>query len=288
MLVATIFSILLSSVSGRGALAQPTIPPAATINVSNLIEQAQNLTFAKNRREALRILSEALQNPSVTSKGKARILEAVRGIATMFFTDKGQRLYEAGQTAMFDNPDTALTRYREALAMEDSNLLILGGIIHSLLAKQDCSGALQTIQTARAMSSHLAEPALYELRALICLGNFEGFREKLKQIPTPEKSQEYFLQFLSAQDHVQQKLWKRANELLVRVTEEQPKFPEAYYWLFKARAEADDADTAFARKYVSLCKGLTIRDRKRYSLEPRLCVAMKEVEDELAKKSRDL
>jgi hypothetical protein len=284
-----LFFTIYNLISAQPSWGAPATPAVSTqVNSATaVIEQAQGLALAKNRREALRILDEALQSPNLTAKNKLRILDAIRNISTLFFTDKGQRLYEAAQTAMFENPDMALTRYREALVMEDSNLLILTGIIHSQLAKLDCNGALQTVHTARMLAPHLTEPALFELRALICLGNYESFREKLKSLPTPDKTQDYFIQFLTAQDYMQQKLWKRAGDLLVHVIEDQAKFPEAYYWLYKARAEMDDSDPAFAQKYLSLCKNLTIRDRKKFRLEPRLCAAMKEVEDEVAKKTRD-
>jgi tetratricopeptide (TPR) repeat protein len=262
-------------------------PAVSGASAASAIERAQTLTLEKNRHEAVHVLDEALQATTPGSKNRIRLLEVLNNVAKTFFTDKGQQLYESAQTEMFENPDIALTRYRQALAIEDGNVLVLNGIAHSQLAKTDCAGALQTAETARAQSSYLSEPALLELRGLICLGKYEEFRDKLKALPTMEKSQDYFVQFLTAQDFIQQKMWKRAGELLLRVTEAQPRFPEAYYLLHKMHAEMDDQESTFAQKYISLCKAMTVRDRKRYALEPRLCSAVKEVEDEMAKKSRE-
>ncbi len=252
------------------------------------IEQAQSLALKKNRQEAALLLVKAIESSSPFGKTRAKQIDALNGIAEVFFTDKGQKLYEAGQSTMFENPDVALTQYRAALEFEDGNILILENIARIQIGKADCDGALVTVKKARTLNPFLAEPAVLELRALICQKSFEAFREKLKLLPALVKNQESIVQYLIAQDFIQQKMWRKANDILTRVSEEQPRFPEAYYLLTKTATALDREADNSAQKYVSLCKGLTIRDRKQFSLEPRLCVNAKEVEDDLAKKTTDL
>ncbi len=274
---------LLSSMTFAVQISAPAISPS----ISSTIEDAQKLTIQKKRREAAKLLNDSIEGGSFPLKSKSRFVETLRSITTTFFTDKGQRLFESGQSAMFENPDLALSRYREALAVEDENVLILNSIARLQLAREECGQALETISQAKTLSPYIYESALLELRALICQKNYEAFRLKLKNIPSVEKSQEYFVTYLAAQDMLQQKMWKKGGDLLLKVSEEQPRFPESYYWLNRVNTELEQGDDTFAKKYLSLCKTVSIRDRKTFALEPRLCAGVKEVEDELQNKNID-
>ena len=46
--------------------------------------------------------------------------EALKGLAEIFFTDQGQRLFETGQSQAYETADSALARFHEALDLEDS------------------------------------------------------------------------------------------------------------------------------------------------------------------------
>ena len=92
----------------------------------------------------------------------------------------------------------------------------------------------------------------------------------------------------ATQDSLLQKFSRKAFDAALKVTEEQPGFPEPYFVLVKSGTELNRDVEPYLQKYVSLCKAVTIRERKRYSLEPRLCLNLKEAEDELAKKSTEL
>jgi hypothetical protein len=253
--------------------------------VTSAIDQAQSLALKKNRQEALKVLNQAISAAASPLRGRSKLIETQAAIGKVFFTDKGQRLFESGQSTMYENPDAALNQYKEALALEDNNILILDNIARVQLTKQDCTAALLTLSGARTFYPFAPEPAVLELRALLCQKNYEAFREKVKLLPVLEKGQESFVQFLSAQDFLQQKMWRKASDVLNRVSEEEPKFPETYYYLTKAGVELGRDTEGWALKYVSLCKGITLRERKKWSLEPMICSNAKEVEDGLAKKT---
>lgn len=245
------------------------------------IEHAQGLALRKNRQEACASLREAIaQQP----KAKVKLIEALQQIAKVFFTDKGQKAFEAGQSLMFENPDMALAQLREALAQEDGNQAVLTTIAKIQLAKQDCGGAESTLEKARALNPYASEPAVLELRTLACQKNFDGLKERARLLPPLDKWEEQYVQYLSAQASAP----KKAFELLARLTEERPEFPEAYLQLARAGQALARADEPYLSKYISLCKAVTTKERKRFSIEPRLCASLKEAEDELAKKSADL
>ena len=81
---------------------------------------------------------------------------------------------------------------------------------------------------------------------------------------------------------------KKAFDAETKIAEEQPGFPESFYVLAKAAAELNKETDVYLQKYISLCKALTFRERKKYSLEPKMCANLKEAEDELAKKSTEI
>jgi len=249
--------------------------------VQTAIEHAQGLALKKNRQEATASLREAIvQQP----KAKAKLIEALQQISKVFFTDKGQKAFEAGQSLMFDNPDMALQQLKEALAQEDGNLAVLATIAKVQLAKQDCGGAEATLEKARRMNPFASEPAVLEMRTLVCQKNFEALRERTRLLPTLDKWEEQFVQYLNAQAGPPRK----AYDVLLRVTEERADFPEAYLQLARAEQALAREDEPALTKYISLCKAVTTKERRRFSLEPRLCQSLKEAEDELAKKSADL
>lgn len=256
---------------------------------ASAIEQAQNLALKKNRKDACATLVHALaQTPPPGKAARAKLSEALANISKVFFTDKGQRAYEAGQSQMFENPDMAMTQFHDALAVEDDNLAILNSVTKIQLAKGDCDAAATTIAQARALNPFAGEPAVLELRALLCQNSFEQLREKARALPPLEKWEEQYAQYLLAQDALQNGSSKKALDTLIKISEEQPQFPETYVYLAKAGSELNRENEAYLQKYISLCKAVTPKERKRFSLEPRLCARMKEAQDELAKKSTDL
>ena len=257
--------------------------------VSTAIEQAQGLALKKNRQEACATLARTLVDTPAPSKvSRQKLSEALNSIAKVFFTDKGQRAYESGQSLMFENPDLAMTQLKEALALEDGNINVLSSLAKLHLAKQDCDGALQLTNKARLMNPLAGEPAVLELRALACQKNFAALTEKAKLLPPTEKWEEQYVQYLLAQSYLFDKLPKKAFDTLSKLVEEQAQFPEGYFYLAKAGNELEKDDETALQKYLSLCRALTVKERKRFSLEPRLCSNMKEAEDELAKKPTDL
>jgi tetratricopeptide (TPR) repeat protein len=252
------------------------------------IEQAQGLALKKNRQEACATLVHALSEAGTNKTARTKLSETLNTLSRVFFTDKGQRAFEAAQSQMFDNPDLALTQFRGALALEDENLAILLNIAKIQLAKQDCDGAAATLLKARTLNPLAGEPAVLELRTALCQNNAEEIRSKSKLMPALEKWEEQYVQYILGQEALQEGNVKRAAEILGKVVEDAPQFPEAYIFLAKADAELERDNEAHLQKYTSLCKAVTTKERKRYSLEPRLCAHLKEAQDELAKKSTDL
>lgn len=256
-------------------------------SVTNAIQQAQKMALKKNRREACALLNRTWKTTPSQNHSRQKIVDSLQRISQVFFTDKGQRLYEAGQVQVFDNPDMALNQLREAQSLEDENILVLSQMARAQIVKKDCDTALVTLEMARTLNPFANEPSLLELRALYCAKRFEIFRDKLKVMQSSDKWDQAFGNYLSAQDSLRNKASHKAYEILMKVTEEFPAFPEAFYYLARASQELEKDAVPYMQKYSILCKGVTLREKKKFSYEPHLCEHMKEVDDELASVARD-
>lgn len=253
------------------------------------IEQAQALAVKKNRTEACAILREALKNtPAPAKTARVRLGEALHNLSRAFVTDKGQRAFEAGRALMFENPEIAMARFREALSLEDQNVSVLASLAKLNLFKDACDEALETIERARGVNPYAGDVAVLELRALLCLKRLQDFRDRARQLPSLDRHEEQAVQFFTAQSWLREKNPKKAAETLTRLTEEMPQFPDGFLALARAEAELGHENQRWLKRYVTLCKAVTASDRRRYSLEPRMCSEIKEVEDELAKRVPDV
>lgn len=275
----TFFILLVLHVAAAGA---------ATDSISTTIENAQSLALKKNRKEACALLNRAYQSTPSQIRGRGKILETLNHISKVFFTDKGQKLFEAGQVMLFENVDMALTQLREAQTLEDENILILSNIARAQIIKGECDGALLNLQMARSLNPFATEPAVLELKSLVCAKRFENFRDKAKSWSAGDKWDQAFVQYLQAQEHLRLNASHKAYELLIKVTDDFPQFPEGFYHLAKAGKALDKDAMPWLQKYSSLCKGVTFRERKRFGYEPQLCARVKEVDDELAAIKREI
>lgn len=255
--------------------------------ITSAIEQAQGLALKKNRKEACAVLNRAFTATPSQIRNRGKIVESLHQVSKVFFTDKGQKLYESGQVLIYDNPDMAMTQLREALNLEDENILLLSALARAQMIKQDCDAALVSLETARTLDPHAAEPAVLELRGLLCAKRFEVFKEKIKILGSAEKWDQAFGQFLAAQEQIRLNSTHKAYDILSKITEEFPQFPESYFYLAKAGLALEKDNTPWLQKYSVLCKGVTLRERKKYGYEPLLCSHLKEADDELASKKNE-
>jgi hypothetical protein len=180
-----------------------------------------------------------------------------------------------------------MTQLREALTLEDENVQLLTALARAQIIKQDCDSALISLEMARTLNPHSSEPAVLELRALLCAKRFEVFKEKIKILSSSEKWDQAFGQYLAAQEQLRLNSAFKAFESFSKLTEEFPQFPESYFFLAKAGQALEKDNTQWLQKYSMLCKGVTLRERKKFSYEPLLCAHLKEADDELALKKNE-
>lgn len=255
---------------------------------ANSIEVAQAFALKKDRKSACATLINAINASPTSLRARARLIESLDQIAKTFFTDKGQRKFESARAMMWDDPDTSVSQLKLALEDEDDNLDILNHLARVYLFKQDCGQATATTKRAREMNPFNGEAFVLEIAGLACSRKFEELREAAKVAPKLDKSQASALAYLLALDSLKQNLWKKTQESAKRLMEELPGFPESHLlWARAAEGLGDDPTSGFER-YVSLCKALDVKVRRKFWFEPRMCTSLIEVTDELAKRNTEM
>ena len=251
------------------------------------LEMAQALILKKQRQPACAKLQEIISSlPPSAKPMRAKMVAALNQFSKMFFTDQGQKAFEAGQSLMFENPDLAMGQYRDVLGSgRKSNGTHEHGqdLPYETGLRWRARGAGKG---APGKSFGRGTSAARDTR-FNCQQHYEMIHDKVKALPAMDKWEEQYLQFLLAQDYLQSKSVKKALEVLTHLAEDQPQFPETYFYLSRAGTELNRDTDAWLHKYVSLCKALSGKERRRFSLEPRLCMNLKEVEDDLVKKNTD-
>jgi predicted Zn-dependent protease len=254
-----------------------SLPPAfaAVEPWTGIIQDAQKSALAKNRKVATAKLIEALKTEKYPPKGRAKVQEALKNISEMFFTDKGQRLFETGQSSFYESADTALTRFREALEVEDSNLTILAAMSRAQLSKKDCAASEGTLKTAMQINPYSDTVKFLRAKTYLCNKSATEAATLLKTEPLEDPVVAVTL----ASAFFEQGISKDAMILLQKAAKQDSSFPEVHYWLWKVNDENPEAAEEQGLKYVALCKNMNLRTRQKYVNEPRLCAQTQEVED---------
>lgn len=243
---------------------------------ASIIQDAQKAAVAKNRKVATNKLLNAVKTEH-SPKAKAKLLETLGTLADIFFTDQGQRLFETAQSMAYENADTALARFNDALAVEDNNVVILLAMARVQLAKKDCGAADTTLQSAAAINPYDKTLRFLRAKTLLCQHHPQEALALLKMEPSEDPvSLVTLAQALYANGNLHE-----ASSLLQKAAGKDSSYPEVHYWLWKV--SEDDSETADeqGQKYVALCKNLNLRTRRKYMNEPLLCGQTQEVDDAL-------
>jgi|GEM_PF-2581706 len=253
-------------------------------DMTSVIQEAQKAAVAKNRKVATNKLLNAIKSEH-TPKNKAKLMETLKSLADVFFTDQGQRLFETAQSMAYESSDTALARFNEALAMEDSNVVILLAMARVQLSKKDCASAETTLQTAGEINPYDKTLRFLRAKSLLCQHKATDALALLKMDPVDEPV---------ANVTMASALYETGNEheamgLLQKTASRDASYPESHYWLWKVAEDKTDAAEDQGQKYIALCKNLNLRTRRKYINEPCLCGQTQEVEDAIkaAQKNAD-
>jgi hypothetical protein len=266
-----------SFVSPKQNVAKPA-PVHSTENYKDLIVKAQNLTLQRDRLQATQVLIRGISRETKNSLAYRELVKALDDLSSVFYTEKAQTLFVAGDSMLLLKPKEAVEPLQDALHLEDGNLAILKVLIRAHLINTDCAKAETHLRSAETIHPFSSEIKLLRLQTLRCMKSYDALAAKLSE-PDLESILPY-IRGMQIEDALRKDDLKKAKSLQVTWENESPNYPEAYFWKWqigKKSAELEPSETKEAPersailKYIQLCQNLTPRKRSAFSLDIYLC-----------------
>lgn len=172
-------------------LQSPKTGAAKTESYKDIIEKSYNLSLQKERNQAISLLVSAFKKESKKNLvANKELKEALEQIATVFYTEKAQQMYELANSVAITDVNLALNQLREANKIEPENLIIESANIRLMMASGDCSGAEKRVEKWLDILNMSETVALLHGQVKICNGKFEDYRKIKNSIDL--KNSNYF------------------------------------------------------------------------------------------------
>jgi hypothetical protein len=251
----------------------------------DLIQKAQNLTLQRDRLQASQVLARGLQKETKGSVAHRELARTLDELTSVFYSERAQGLFAAGESAAEAKPKEALAHYQEALRVEDGNVTILKALARTHLVLNDCDRADAAIRSAEGINEFSAEVKLLRLQAMSCQKNFESLRLRLEEFGPDLEPVETSVRGIQMRALLYEKSaekddkdLKKAKTLLSTWEASAPDYPELHFWKWEYSRILGAPDRAAALKYSQLCQNLTPRRRKSYSADVELCKGKESVD----------
>lgn len=258
-----------------------SISALAAEGYKSTISKAQELTLTQERQKVTKILVEALEREPRESKAFKELKKTLLSLSELFYTEKAQRVFEAGRSLEESDIGAAIDKFSEALKMEPGNAKVLKELTRSYLTKGECRKSLDHTKEALLQNPFSTEFFLLRLQSKACLSAIEDYQAELANPFVEKESVGIYLDHVQAQALLSAEQPKSALEILERAKIKDGQFPETYYWIIQAKTKLGVPATAEIEKYVSLCKESMNKLRAKYIYEPRTCRELKTVEKQL-------
>lgn len=276
---AAIIFAALFFISSPGLCSQPKTETAADI-----IEKSYTLSLQKERTQAVVLLVNAIKKETKKSpKASKDLLKALDRVASVFYSDKAQQLYELGISLKMSDPGLALQKISEALKIESDNQEIILAHARAMMATGDCSGALSQAKKTREANPYSEEVTLVASQAAVCSGQFETYLQLRAGLDEKHSPYAPFWTTVEVEYQFRSDRFERALELSRGLEKSESSFPEGYFWQWRILTEQKQPAQDIAAKYINLCKALSARAQRQFNLDPNLCRKTSEVESFLKK-----
>lgn len=250
-------------------------------NYKDLIEKARNLALQRDRLQASQVLVRGLKQESKTSPAYKEMAKSLDELSGIFYTEKGQMLFSLAESIVDSKPREALESYQAALRVEDGNVSILKALARAHLSLGECDSAATNVTQAEKFHPVSAEVRLILIQVAECSGQFSRVAELLAATEIDLSPIDKFLRSHQIRDSIRKKDLKKARTIVSSWEVAQPEYPEVYFWKWKLSsvAGAPGGDRSAAQKYTQLCRNLSPRAKKTYSLDLELCKQREAVEE---------
>lgn len=235
------------------------------------IAKAQRLFLNSKRSLATQVLRDALLKEKTGTPTHKELSDTLREMSMRFLTDRGQKLFELGETLSQQNPKGAADRYREALAVEDNNTQALLALGLVLLAQQKCEEAEKPLNDAILEYPGYWEAQLLLAPTLLCLERTQEFSTQLSKLEKMEGVPKWWVKYYRARFLFNEEQPLAAKALFENIRTEEKSFPESYYWIWSLEKDSVPPLQSSAQRYVRICKNLSSKIRGQFKYEPNLC-----------------
>lgn len=276
-----------AAASAPGAPAQKKQSPGQLESHQDLINKAQNLTLQRDRLQTSQVLTRAIQREPKNSVGYRELSKALSELTSVFYTERAQSAFIAGEANQLLKPKEAIDSFQEALRIEEGNVTVLKALARTHLVLGDCDKAEAVVKSAEALDPYSAEVILLRLQTLDCQKSTAALQEMLfapdVQLPAIETP----LKGLQIRNLIQRKDLKKAKALQEKWALQAKDYPEVEYWKFELARLGGTTDRVAGERYVQLCQNLTPRKRKSFNLDVDLCKGKEAVEASLKESAND-
>ena len=148
-------------------------------NYKDLIQKAQNLALQHDRLQSSQVLIRAIQREQKGSQAHKELMRALEDLTTVFYTEKAQGSFAAGNSLLETKPRDAIDSYLEALRLEDGNVAVLKALARVHLSEGECDKADGYVRQAEGLNPFSPEVILLRVQELGCAKNSEALDAKL-------------------------------------------------------------------------------------------------------------
>lgn len=230
------------------------------------IQRSTESIVKKERIKALKVLSNAINHPGLTKQQLGQLREAYKMASEIFFTDRGQSLYQAAMNLYLFSPTESVKKLDEALKVESHNVLVIWALVKAHLKLGHCDRA--AIEYEKLFARERAEKPEFEALNSYCLGQMVDVKDMAKLRP-------YLSSFYQGLNLYRQKKYEKASVELEKAKRLSPSFIEVDYWLWKI----NPAKKEFGLKYRKTCESQKVALAKEFEDFPQMCHFLPEVLD---------
>jgi hypothetical protein len=251
---------------------------AKSQSVEESLAKAQGLLVSRQRREALKELTQSKDLIGLKPAAKKEITEAIREAAVRFLTDKGQRSFELGQSQIPLQAANSLKHLREAQKLEDGNYQVELAVARVHIVRDDCAAAkvlLGQLDPEVALATEIVE---LQLITAWCLEDDVQAESLIRKKPVDAKIATGLVRTNQAWLKWRQKDPEKALGLAKEAISLDAQNPATLYWFWRIQKENDLNASAVAQAFVKRCQGREVDIRRRSFSMVEFCLRLPEVE----------
>lgn len=246
---------------------------------SEIISKARHLILQKDRLKATRILQQAIRSKNFSEPHIAQLTKALEDLSFLFLTDEGQKEFQLGESLYYSGQRGALVHYEKAHGLEPRNIQVVQALARVFLREDQCTKSLQIAQKGFEINPYDKVLSYFQIRALYCLDRAEQAKNLTLQWKKSLSSFKLQLTALQVERLFKEGSREKAFQVAQKLVVMDRKYPRGHYWLWRTRPVDEGLEEEDAQRYLSLCKSLDSKMRRKYKYEPRVCGFIAEVDD---------